>query len=148
MRFFGQARACAVLGLAALAVGCAPAQTSGTGSGADETEGTLRVWLFSEVDQAPKERVVEAAVTEFEDQHDGVEVDIQYIAVETRAERFQGAFTDPASAPDVAEYGNTDLAGYVEAGGFLDTNRRCAAWRRRCSTTTVTPWRRSVSPRW
>ncbi|GAB3690087.1 hypothetical protein [Nocardiopsis oceani] len=43
MRIFGQARACAILGLAVLVAACAPAQTSGTGSDADEREGTLRV---------------------------------------------------------------------------------------------------------
>ncbi|GAB3715551.1 extracellular solute-binding protein [Nocardiopsis nanhaiensis] len=128
MRSSGPARACAPLGLAVLLSACAPLQISGSTSGVDETEGTLRVWLFSEVDQAPKERVVDAAVEEFEAAHDGVEVDIQYIPVETRAERFQGAFLDPSSAPDVAEYGNTDLAGYVESAGLADLTEDLAGW--------------------
>ncbi|WP_017596117.1 extracellular solute-binding protein [Nocardiopsis potens] len=121
-------RACALAGLAAVLAACAPAQTDGAGSGADEMTGTLRVWLFSEVDQEPKEKVVDEAVAEFESAHDGVTVDVQYIPVETRAERFQGAFNDPSSAPDVAEYGNTDLAGYVESGGFADISDELAEW--------------------
>ncbi|GAA1085734.1 extracellular solute-binding protein [Nocardiopsis composta] len=121
-------RACALAGLAALLAACAPAQTGGSGAGADEMEGTLRVWLFSEVDQEPKEKVVDEAVAEFESAHDGVTVDVQYIPVDTRAERFQGAFNDPSSAPDVAEYGNTDLAGYVESGGFADISAELADW--------------------
>ncbi|MFJ9553775.1 extracellular solute-binding protein [Nocardiopsis sp. NPDC101807] len=135
MRFSGPPRACALLGLAALLSACAPLQTSGAASGVDETEGTLRVWLFSEVDQAPKERVVEAAVEEFEAAHDGVEVEVQYIPVETRAERFQGAFLDPASAPDVAEYGNTDLAGYVESAGLADLTEDLAGWEPRADVS-------------
>ena len=45
---------------------------------------------------------------------------MQYIQVSSRAERFKAAFSDPKSAPDVAEFGNTDLAGYVSAGGFSE----------------------------
>ncbi|QBI54025.1 extracellular solute-binding protein [Streptomonospora litoralis] len=122
------ARAGALLGLAVLLAACAPAQTDTSGAGADKREGTLRVWLFSEVDQEPKEQVVGDAVAEFEAAHDGVTVDVQYIPVDSRAERFQGAFNDPSSAPDVAEYGNTDLAGYVEAGGFADISEELAGW--------------------
>ncbi|MEU3018119.1 MULTISPECIES: extracellular solute-binding protein [unclassified Nocardiopsis] len=128
MRLTTPARLCALLGLAVLTTACAPLQTTGAASGVDEPDGTLRVWLFSEVDQGPKERVVDEAVTEFEAAHDGVDVQVQYIPVETRAERFQGAFLDPASAPDVAEYGNTDLAGYVESAGFVDITDDLADW--------------------
>ncbi|MFD0773644.1 extracellular solute-binding protein [Streptomonospora algeriensis] len=128
MRHRSTIRAGALLGLAALLTACAPAQTDTTGPGADSMQGTLRVWLFSEVDQEPKERVVDDAVAEFEAAHDDVTVEVQYIAVDSRAERFQGAFNDPSSAPDVAEYGNTDLAGYVEAGGFADISEELADW--------------------
>ncbi|WP_017541185.1 extracellular solute-binding protein [Nocardiopsis halophila] len=128
MRPFRPVRAAALAGAAALLAACAPAQTDGGASGADEMEGTLRVWLFSEVDQDPKEEVVDEAVAEFEAAHDGVTVDVQYIPVDTRAERFRAAFNDPSSAPDVAEYGNTDLAGYVESGGMLDISEDLADW--------------------
>ncbi|TQN31865.1 carbohydrate ABC transporter substrate-binding protein (CUT1 family) [Haloactinospora alba] len=121
-------RAVGILGLVALLASCAPAQTDNDASGADKMTGTLRVWLFSEVDQEPKEDVVNQAVDEFEAQHDDVTVDVQYIPVDTRAERFHAAFNDPSSAPDVAEYGNTDLAGYVESGGFADISGELADW--------------------
>jgi N,N'-diacetylchitobiose transport system substrate-binding protein len=64
--------------------------------------------------------VVKEAITEFQGKHSGVTVDVQYIQVSSRAERFKAAFSDPKSAPDVAEFGNTDLAGYVSAGGFSE----------------------------
>ncbi|TWP50101.1 extracellular solute-binding protein [Lentzea tibetensis] len=109
----------AVLGVGAV-VACAPVQSGPSSSGADEKTGQLRVWLFDEVNRGPKEAVVKDAIAEFESAHSGVTVDVQYIQVQTRAERFKAAFSDPKSAPDVAEFGNTDLAGYVSAGGFSD----------------------------
>lgn len=125
MRFWKLA-AVAVTGT--LLVGCGPPQVDQSGSGADERTGTLRVWLFDEANRTPKEKVVNAAVREFESTHDDVTVDVRYIAVDTRAERFTGAFNDPASAPDVAEFGNTDLASYVAAGGMADLDEMLEQW--------------------
>lgn len=107
--------------------GCAPS-TSGGGAGKDEKSGTLRVWLFREVGNKPKERVVGDVVRKFEKRHEGVDVDVQYIPVDSRAEKIKGAFNDPASAPDLIEYGNTDTAGYVESGGLADVSREFAQW--------------------
>ncbi|SEQ25725.1 carbohydrate ABC transporter substrate-binding protein, CUT1 family [Lentzea xinjiangensis] len=109
----------AVLGVGAV-VACAPVQSGPTSSGTDEKSGQLRVWLFDEVNRGPKEAVVKEAISEFQGKHSGVTVDVQYIQVSSRAERFKAAFSDPKSAPDVAEFGNTDLAGYVSAGGFAE----------------------------
>ncbi|WP_454050599.1 extracellular solute-binding protein [Cellulomonas sp. Marseille-Q8402] len=117
----------ATITLAATAA-CAPAQSGGSAATEDVQDGTLRVWLFSEVTQDPKEAVVDQAVAEFEQAHDGVEVDVEYIPVDARSERFTGAFNDPASAPDVAEIGNTDLAGFVDAGGLMDVTDAIADW--------------------
>jgi N,N'-diacetylchitobiose transport system substrate-binding protein len=118
----------AVLAVAGLAVAaCAPSTARSPGGG-DERTGTLKVWLFDEPNRAPKERVVGDAVKEFTAAHDGVRVDVTYIAVETRSERFKGAFNDPASAPDVVEYGNTDLAEYVAAGGLADVGKDLESW--------------------
>ncbi|MBM7773785.1 N,N'-diacetylchitobiose transport system substrate-binding protein [Actinokineospora baliensis] len=108
--------------------GCAPVQSGPQRSGTDETTGQLRVWLFDEVNRAAKEKVVAEAVAQFQGAHAGVTVDVQYIQVSSRAERFKAAFSDPASAPDVAEFGNTDLAGYVAAGGFADITADVEGW--------------------
>ncbi|GAA2479578.1 extracellular solute-binding protein [Streptomyces gobitricini] len=115
----------AALVLAAAA--CAP-QTSDTGAEKDERTGTLRVWLFQEVNNKPKERVVDAAVAAFEKRHRGADVQVEYIPVDTRAQRVKAAFNDPASAPDVIEYGNTDTAGYVKDGGLADVSAEFGAW--------------------
>jgi N,N'-diacetylchitobiose transport system substrate-binding protein len=124
MRFVLLAAVCS----AALA-GCAPVTSSGpTAQSGDQQTGQLRVWLFDEVNRGPKEEVVKQAVGEFQAAHSGVTVDVQYIQVSTRAERFKAAFSDPKSAPDVAEFGNTDLAGYVAAGGFADIGKEVSDW--------------------
>ncbi|MDP5225779.1 MULTISPECIES: extracellular solute-binding protein [Arthrobacter] len=122
--------AAAVLASAALGLtACAP-PTAGGGSAStkDETGGTLRVWLFSEVNQDPKSAVVNDAIKDFEAAHSGAKVDVQYIPTDSRAERFKAAFNDPSSAPDVAEFGNTDLANYVAAGGLADVSDVVKGW--------------------
>ncbi|MCX5312820.1 extracellular solute-binding protein [Streptomyces sp. NBC_00154] len=118
----------AALVLAGLtATACAP-QTSDTGAKGDEKTGTLRVWLFQEVGNKPKEQVVDAAVADFEKTHKGAKAEIEYIPVDTRAQRIKAAFNDPKSAPDLIEYGNTDTAGYVKDGGLADVSKEFAAW--------------------
>ncbi|MGX1670201.1 extracellular solute-binding protein [Streptomyces sp. NPDC055400] len=111
----------------ALATACAPG-TSDNGSAGDDKSGTLRVWLFQEVNNQPKQKVVDAAVAAFEKDHKGADVKVEYIPVETRAEKIKAAFNDPKSAPDVIEYGNTDTAGYVKDGGLADVTKEFGAW--------------------
>ncbi|MET9450207.1 extracellular solute-binding protein [Streptomyces cinerochromogenes] len=113
---------------AALATACAPRTAGTSSSGTDEKSGTLRVWLFQEVDNQPKQHVVDAVLAGFEKAHEDTGVSVEYIPVETRAQRIKAAFNDPKSAPDVIEYGNTDTAGYVRDGGLLDVTREFNAW--------------------
>ncbi|MEU1317512.1 extracellular solute-binding protein [Streptomyces tibetensis] len=77
---------------------------------------------------APKEKVVDSVVAGFEKAHKGTKVEVEYIPVETRAQRVKAAFNDPGSAPDVMEYGNTDTAGYVKDGGLLDVTKQFGDW--------------------
>ncbi len=116
-----------VAGLALLA-GCAPTQSAPAGSGGDDKTGTVRVWLFDEANRAPKEAAVKDAITEFKAAHQGVEVDVQWVPVEGRADKFSGAFNDPANAPDVAEFGNTDVSSYAATGALADLTGDLASW--------------------
>ncbi|MFD5797918.1 extracellular solute-binding protein [Streptomyces diastatochromogenes] len=111
-----------------VATACAPQSSSNSASDRDEKTGTLRVWLFQEVGNEPKKKVVDTVVAAFRKAHKDTKVDVEYIPVETRAQRVKAAFNDPASAPDVIEYGNTDTAGYVHDGGLLDVTREFSAW--------------------
>ncbi|MBD0708123.1 MULTISPECIES: extracellular solute-binding protein [unclassified Streptomyces] len=124
-RLTAPAAALLLAGLTATA--CAPQTTDGTAK-TDEKSGTLRVWLFQEVSNKPKEQAVQEAVTAFEKQHQGAKVEVEYIPVETRAQRVKAAFNDPKSAPDLIEYGNTDTAGYVKDGGLADITAEFGAW--------------------
>lgn len=124
-RLAAPAAALVLAGLTATA--CAP-QTSDNSATKDEKSGTLRVWLFQEVGNRPKEKVVDAAVAAFRERHEGTKVEVEYIPVETRAQRVKAAFNDPKSAPDLIEYGNTDTAGYVKDGGLADVTEEFKAW--------------------
>ncbi|MER5865919.1 extracellular solute-binding protein [Kitasatospora sp. NPDC002040] len=108
---------------------CAPGTASTTGT-ADKGSGTLKVWLYDEANRAPKEKVVAAAVADFKAAHPGSDVQVGYIPTDAgpRAEKMKGAFNDPASAPDVVEFGNTDLFGYVAAGGLADLTADLSGW--------------------
>jgi N,N'-diacetylchitobiose transport system substrate-binding protein len=119
-----------MLAAALVLAACAPSTAQPNAAATEETTGTLRVWLFDEAGRAPKEAVVNEAVAEFTAKHKGVTVDVSYLATDaaTRAAKFKGAFNDPASAPDLVEFGSTDLAGYVAAGGMADLTKDLAAW--------------------
>lgn len=117
----------AVLLAGLTATACAPSTSDGAAE-EDDKSGTVRVWLFQEVNNAPKERIVEDVVAGFEKKHEGVTVDVQYIPVDSRAEKIKGALNDPSSAPDLIEFGNTDTAGYVADGGLADITEEFEAW--------------------
>ncbi|MFF4114730.1 extracellular solute-binding protein [Streptomyces sp. NPDC001714] len=117
-----------LVGALFLTAACAPQTSANSASDKDDRSGTLRVWLFQEVGNDPKQKVVDSVVAAFEKAHTGTKVDVEYIPVDTRAQRVKAAFNDPASAPDVMEYGNTDTAGYVHDGGLLDVTKDFGAW--------------------
>lgn len=121
------ARLVAVAAVLATAA-CAPQTSGNSSSDKDEKTGTLRVWLFQEVGNKPKEKAVDSVLAAFEKEHEGTDVTVEYIPVETRAQRIKAAFNDPKSAPDLIEYGNTDTAGYVRDGGLADVTEEFAAW--------------------
>src|SRR5882757_9963047 len=88
---------------AVMVVACAPPQASNNSQPqqSGETTGELKVWLFQEASNAPKEAAVAEAKKEFEAAHAGVTVNVEYLPVDGRATRFNGAFNDKNSAPDV-----------------------------------------------
>lgn len=109
------------------ATACAP-QTSDNSSSKDEKSGTLRVWLFQEVNNGPKKKVVDDAIAAFTKRNKDAKVEVEYIPVDTRAQKIKAAFNDPKSAPDLIEYGNTDTAGYVKDGGLADISKEFGDW--------------------
>ncbi|PAZ16903.1 ABC transporter substrate-binding protein [Streptomyces sp. SA15] len=118
----------AVLLAALVVTACAPQTSDNSSSDTDEQSGTLRVWLFQEVNNKPKEEVVDSVLADFQKAHKDTKVTVEYIPVETRAQRMKAAFNDPKSAPDVIEYGNTDTAGYVKDGGLAEVTKDFTSW--------------------
>ncbi|MEV0636858.1 extracellular solute-binding protein [Streptomyces sp. NPDC050619] len=121
-------RLAVLLAAAVVVTACAPQTSDNASSDKDEKSGTLRVWLFQEVNNTPKQKVVDSVLADFEKAHKDTKVTVEYIPVETRAQRMKAAFNDPKSAPDVVEYGNTDTAGYVKDGGLADVTKDFASW--------------------
>ncbi|GAB7187470.1 extracellular solute-binding protein [Kitasatospora sp. Ki12] len=133
MRPIGRTAVAAVLAAGCLAAtACAPGTASSAGGRAgDDRTGTLQVWLYNEAGNAAKEAVIAKAVSEFHSSHQGVTVNVSYIDTDAsaRAAKMKGAFNDPNSAPDLVEFGNTDLPGYVAAGGLAEIGADLDAWK-------------------
>ncbi len=132
MRLIRRTAAAAAIAATCLTMAsCSPGTSQPTSAGAgDGKTGTLQVWLYNEAANAPKAAVVAKAVTEFQAAHQGVTVNVSYIDTDAsaRAAKMKGAFNDPSSAPDLVEFGNTDLPGYVAAGGLADIGSDLAGW--------------------
>ncbi|MFB8238532.1 extracellular solute-binding protein [Kitasatospora purpeofusca] len=132
MRIVRRTTAAAVLAATCLAAAaCSPGTAVPAGEkAADDKTGTLQVWLYNEAGNAAKEAVVAKAVTEFQSAHQGVTVNVSYIDTDAsaRAAKMKGAFNDPSSAPDLVEFGNTDLPGYVAAGGLAEIGADLDKW--------------------
>ncbi|MFJ2867856.1 extracellular solute-binding protein [Kitasatospora sp. NPDC087314] len=132
MRLNRRAAAAAVLAAGCLAAtACAPGTAAPTGDkAADDRTGTLQVWLYNEAGNAAKEAVIGKAVSEFQASHQGATVKVSYIDTDAsaRAAKMKGAFNDPNSAPDLVEFGNTDLPGYVAAGGLAEIGADLDKW--------------------
>ncbi|MEV0530694.1 extracellular solute-binding protein [Kitasatospora sp. NPDC050463] len=133
MRLIGRTAAASALAATCLAAAaCSPGTALPAGDKAgDDRTGTLQVWLYNEAGNAAKEAVISKAVTEFQASHQGATVDISYIDTDAsaRAAKMKGAFNDPNSAPDLVEFGNTDLPGYVAAGGLAEIGAALDAWK-------------------
>ncbi|MER6398292.1 extracellular solute-binding protein [Kitasatospora sp. NPDC059973] len=133
MRLIRRTAAATVLAASCLAAAaCSPGTALPAGDRAgDDRTGTLQVWLYNEAGNAAKEAVISKAITEFQASHQGVTVDISYIDTDAsaRAAKMKGAFNDPNSAPDLVEFGNTDLPGYVAAGGLAEIGADLDKWK-------------------
>jgi N,N'-diacetylchitobiose transport system substrate-binding protein len=87
--------------------------------GAGEGEGTtVTLWLAGETDTP--EALEEWLVSTFEEQHEGVTLEVQRIPWGELLERANQALPDPDNTPDVIELGNTQVPTYTPLGAFED----------------------------
>jgi N,N'-diacetylchitobiose transport system substrate-binding protein len=85
---------------------------------ADGGSDTLTLWLAGETDTP--EELEDWLVTAFEEEHEGVTLEVQRIAWGELLDRANQALPDPENTPDVIELGNTQVPTYTSVGAFED----------------------------
>jgi len=86
-------------------------------SGATKADG-ITVWLQVDA-QSGWPDVVAAANKQFQTDHPGASVDVQYQTWDTHLQKFDATLAG-GNGPDVIEMGNTEMTKYMAAGAFSD----------------------------
>jgi N,N'-diacetylchitobiose transport system substrate-binding protein len=102
-----------VLVCAALA---AIAATASVGAAATNS---ITVWLQTDADKDNWKAIIRSATADFQRQHPGVAVDVQFQTWGNHLQKFDATLAG-GNAPDVIEMGNTEMAKYMGAGAFQD----------------------------
>ena len=103
---------------AVVLVGVALAVVASTASGGTSADG-ITVWLQTDAQKPEWESIINAATAQFQKQHPGVNVDVQYQTWGDHLKKFDATLAG-GSAPDVIEMGNTEMTKYMAAGAFQD----------------------------
>jgi N,N'-diacetylchitobiose transport system substrate-binding protein len=106
---------------ALLVTALAAAIVAGSTSAATERRAanTLVVWLQVDAQAANWEPIVKAANAQFQREHPGWTVDVQYQTWGTHLQKFDATLAG-GNTPDVIEMGNTEMTKYMAAGAFQD----------------------------
>ena len=105
-----------IIAAVALAAALATAASTATGGTKRSTAQQVVVWVMTDA-QNGWPGAIAAANSQFQQQHPGVDINIQYQSWDTVLQKFDAALaaSDP---PDVIELGNTQTAKYMAAGAF------------------------------
>jgi N,N'-diacetylchitobiose transport system substrate-binding protein len=103
---------------AVVLVGVALAVVASTASGGTSADG-ITVWLQTDAQKPEWESIINAAPAQFQKQHPGVNVDVQYQTWGDHLKKFDATLAG-GDAPDVIEMGNTEMTKYMAAGAFQD----------------------------
>jgi N,N'-diacetylchitobiose transport system substrate-binding protein len=103
---------------AVVLVGVALAVVATTASGGTSADG-ITVWLQTDAQKPEWESIINAATAQFQKQHPGVNVDVQYQTWGDHLKKFDATLAG-GDAPDVIEMGNTEMTKYMAAGAFQD----------------------------
>ena len=106
---------------AVVLVGAALAVIASTASGATSAQSasSITVWLQTDAQAANWEPIVKAANAQFQKDHPGVTVNVQYQTWGTHLQKLDATLAG-GNAPDVIEMGNTEMTKYMAAGAFQD----------------------------
>ena len=105
-----------IIAAVALAAALATVASTATGSIKRATAQSVTVWVMSDA-QKGWPGAIAAANAQFQQQHPGVNINIQYQTWDTVLQKFDAALA-ANDAPDVIELGNTQTAKYMAAGAF------------------------------
>src|SRR5262249_48177776 len=92
-----------------------------TASGATSRQAanTITVWLQTDAQAANWQPIVNAANAQFQQQHPGWSVNVQFQTWGSHLQKFDATLAG-GNAPDVIEMGNTEMTKYMAAGAFQD----------------------------
>jgi len=107
-----------IIGVAAL-VAAALAVIAATASGGAAATNSITVWLQTDADKDNWKAIIRAATADFQREHPGVGVDVQFKTWTTHLTQFDATLAG-GNAPDVIEMGNTEMTKYMAAGAFQD----------------------------
>jgi N,N'-diacetylchitobiose transport system substrate-binding protein len=105
-----------ILAAIALAAALATAASTATGSTKRATAQQVVIWVMTDA-QNGWPGAIAAANSQFQQQHPGVNINIQYQSWDTVLQKFDAALA-ANDAPDVIELGNSQTAKYMAAGAF------------------------------
>jgi N,N'-diacetylchitobiose transport system substrate-binding protein len=105
---------------AVVLVGVILAAVAATASGAPSAQSaTLTVWLQTDAQATNWEPIVKAANAQFQKDHPGVTVNVQYQTWGNHLQKLDASLAG-GNSPDVVEMGNTEMTKYMAAGAFQD----------------------------
>src|ERR687887_1860410 len=117
-------RSLVALSLVVVLAAAVTAATSGATQRA--TASSITVWLQVDA-QSGWPDVVAAANNQFQSDHPGVKVNVQYQNWGDHLQKFDATLAG-GNAPDVIEMGNTEMTKYMAAGAFVDLTAERASF--------------------
>ena len=88
------------------------------GGGTQRSTASITVWLQNDAQNGWPD-LVASVNQQFQKQHPGVDVNVQYQTWPTHLQKFDATLAG-GNAPDVIEMGNTEMTKYMAAGAFQD----------------------------
>ena len=93
--------------------------STATGATSAQSASSITVWLQTDAQAANWEPIVKAANAQFQKDHPGVTVNVQYQTWGNHLQKLDATLAG-GNAPDVIEMGNTEMTKYMAAGAFQD----------------------------
>jgi N,N'-diacetylchitobiose transport system substrate-binding protein len=106
---------------AVMLAGAVIAVIASTASGATSAQSasSITVWLQTDAQAVNWEPIVKAANAQFQKDHPGVTVNVQYQTWGNHLQKLDATLAG-GNSPDVTEMGNTEMTKYMAAGAFQD----------------------------